>query len=192
MNIGLCFSFLENFDYWNIVDLLKSDNLQYNTLVRWFAGTNDSSTKRLMFPVYCRLSDFYLFPERNHPMSWVLWWRAVRKKFTKQQNLFKTDLEHISRKNLNLICWWTTWMEDHWIYRNCTITSRCQFRASLINLQLGKFGVKGQIISKANCQAMNSYKNEQMNSFLLLCDLSLFVFWKKYKSTKRNFEINDL
>ena len=28
---------------------LKSDNLQYNTLVRWVVGTNDSSTKRLMF-----------------------------------------------------------------------------------------------------------------------------------------------
>ena len=27
----------------------KSDNLQYNTLVRWFAGTNDSSTKHLIF-----------------------------------------------------------------------------------------------------------------------------------------------
>ena len=30
---------------------LKSDNLQYNTLVRWADGTNDSSTKRLMFQV---------------------------------------------------------------------------------------------------------------------------------------------
>ena len=28
---------------------LKSDNLQYDTLVRWVAGTNDSWTKRLMF-----------------------------------------------------------------------------------------------------------------------------------------------
>ena len=30
-------------------DELKSDNLQYNTLVRWLSGTNDSSTYRLMF-----------------------------------------------------------------------------------------------------------------------------------------------
>ena len=30
---------------------LKSDNLQYNPLVRWYAGTNDSSTKCLMFQV---------------------------------------------------------------------------------------------------------------------------------------------
>ena len=30
---------------------LKSDNLQYNTLGRWVTGTNDTSTKRLMFQV---------------------------------------------------------------------------------------------------------------------------------------------
>ena len=30
----------------------KSDNLQYNTLDCWFAGTNDSSTKCLMFQVF--------------------------------------------------------------------------------------------------------------------------------------------
>ena len=30
---------------------LKSDNLQYNKLVRWVAGMNDSVTKRLMFQV---------------------------------------------------------------------------------------------------------------------------------------------
>ena len=29
--------------------VLKSDNLQYNTLVCWAYGTNDSSTKRLLF-----------------------------------------------------------------------------------------------------------------------------------------------
>ena len=31
---------------------LKSDNLQYNTLVRWANGTNDSLTKRLTFQVF--------------------------------------------------------------------------------------------------------------------------------------------
>ena len=30
----------------------KSDNLQYNKLVRWVPGTNDSSTQRLMFQVF--------------------------------------------------------------------------------------------------------------------------------------------
>ena len=36
-----------------------SDNLQYNTLVCWADGTNNSSTKRLIFQVflYCRLTD---------------------------------------------------------------------------------------------------------------------------------------
>ena len=33
------------------VKTLKSVNLQYNTLVRWADGTNDSSTKCLMFQV---------------------------------------------------------------------------------------------------------------------------------------------
>ena len=37
---------------------LKSDNLQYNTLGRWIAGTNDSSTKRLMFQVLFFLHNF--------------------------------------------------------------------------------------------------------------------------------------
>ena len=32
--------------------LKKSDNLQYNMLVRWANGTNDSSTKRLAFQVF--------------------------------------------------------------------------------------------------------------------------------------------
>ena len=31
---------------------LKSDNLQYNTLVRWANGTNDSSNKHLTFQVF--------------------------------------------------------------------------------------------------------------------------------------------
>ena len=34
--------------YWLDV---KSDNLQYNMLLCWFAGTNDSSTNHLMFQV---------------------------------------------------------------------------------------------------------------------------------------------
>ena len=33
-------------------------------------------------------------------------------------------------------------------------------------------------------------KNERMNSFLLLCDLFSFVFWKKLTIPKRHFEIN--
>ena len=37
---------------------------------------------------------------------------------------------------------------------------------------------KGQLISKANCQAEDSSKKERMNSFLLVCDVFLFVFWR--------------
>ena len=33
------------------IKVLKSDILQYNTLVHWFAGTTDSLTKCLMFQV---------------------------------------------------------------------------------------------------------------------------------------------
>ena len=33
------------------LNLYKSDNLQYNTLVCWVTGMNDSSSKRLMFQV---------------------------------------------------------------------------------------------------------------------------------------------
>ena len=38
-----------------LVQLQKSVNLQYNTLVRWDAGTKDSSTKRLMFQAFFSL-----------------------------------------------------------------------------------------------------------------------------------------
>ena len=43
--IRLFFSQLE-------ISHVKSDNLQYNTLARWVDGTNDSSTKRLMFQAF--------------------------------------------------------------------------------------------------------------------------------------------
>ena len=35
----------------DVIEVLKSVNLQYNTLVIWADGTKDSSTKRLMFQV---------------------------------------------------------------------------------------------------------------------------------------------
>ena len=38
----------------------KSNNLQYNVLVCWFAGTYDSSTKRLMFQVLSFFSHNFL------------------------------------------------------------------------------------------------------------------------------------
>ena len=54
-------------------------------------------------------------------------------------------------------------------------------------------GSKGQLISTANCQAVNILpKSERMNSFLLLCDVFLFVFWKKLKTPKDNSKLSDL
>ena len=60
--------------------------------------------------------------------------------------------------------------------------------------------VKGQLISKANCQAVNSSKNEQMNSFLLVCDVFSFVFGRSLDSqaafrnyltfTSQNWQLN--
>ena len=46
---------------------------------------------------------------------------------------------------------------------------------------------KGQLISNA----VNSSKklNEWMNSFLLVCNVFLFIFWKKWNTPKRHFEI---
>ena len=41
--------------------------------------------------------------------------------------------------------------------------------------------IKGQLILKANCQAVNL--------FLLLCDVFLFIIWKKLKVPKMHFEI---
>ena len=35
-------------------------------------------------------------------------------------------------------------------------------------------------------------KNEQTNSTLLLVDLFSFIFWKKVKTPKRHFEINQM
>ena len=51
------------------------------------------------------------------------------------------------------------------------------------------FIINGQLISKANCQAVNSSKNT--NEWIhLYYYANVFVFWKKLKSTKRHFEIN--
>ena len=48
---------------------------------------------------------------------------------------------------------------------------------------------KGQLISKANCQAVNSSKKWTNEFVLLVCDVFLFVFWKKLKTSKKLFEI---
>ena len=51
---------------------------------------------------------------------------------------------------------------------------------------------KGQLISKANCQAEDSSKNERMNSFLLVCDVFSFVFRKNPRPEKNVSRLSDL
>ena len=55
---------------------LKSDNLQYNTLVRWFAGTNDLSTKRLMFQCH-----FFIISSRLRALKtfFFMFWQIYKK-----------------------------------------------------------------------------------------------------------------
>ena len=48
---------------------------------------------------------------------------------------------------------------------------------------------KGQLISKTNCQGMDSSKKRRNEFVLLLCDVFSFVFWKKLKTPKKPFEI---
>ena len=46
--------------FWFLIKVQKSDNLQYNKLACWLAGTNDTSTKRLIFQAFF-FHDFLLF-----------------------------------------------------------------------------------------------------------------------------------
>ena len=59
---------------------LKSDNLQYNTLGRWVTGTNDSSTKHLMFQV---LFFFHNFLQNSLENSFQYIFLFFLYKFTK-------------------------------------------------------------------------------------------------------------
>ena len=71
----------------------------------------------------------------------------------------------------------------HFIYHLCKPCLPCKF---------GKFlncDNKGQLISKANYQAVN-FSKKRTNEFIFTTMRHVFVhFWKKLKSTKRHFEI---
>ena len=54
---------------------------------------------------------------------------------------------------------------------------------------ISNFIVKGQLISKKIVKPRILPKNEQMNSFLLACDVFSFVFWANPRSEKNRFEI---
>ena len=65
--------------------ILKSDNLQYNKLVRWADGTNDSSTKRLMFQEF-----FFIISYRL---------RALKTLYFHFCNFIKKKIERVFAKN---------------------------------------------------------------------------------------------
>ena len=60
--------FLGNYFFKN--EPLKSDNLQYNKLVRWFAGTNDSLTKCLMFQALFFIIISYRLRDKELKSDW--------------------------------------------------------------------------------------------------------------------------
>ena len=76
----------------------------------------------------------------------------------------------------------------HFIYHLCKPCLPCKF---------GKFlncDNKGQLVSKANYQAVN-FSKKRTNEFDFTTmipedNLFLFVFWKKLKTPKRHFQIN--
>ena len=50
---------------------------------------------------------------------------------------------------------------------------------------------KGQLISKGNCQVVNSSKKRTNEfNFITMIPLVFVRFWKKLKTPKRHFEIN--
>ena len=108
--------------------LLKSDNLQYNTLVRWANGTNQWSTKCLKFQLYwqdfckefCKIlwkkiilgtsddwSTSRLFHRRREPayyivdcrISYVSFWRKKRSK--ENANVFL----HLVPFSVDIVAW---------------------------------------------------------------------------------------
>ena len=78
--------------------VLKSDNLQYNTLVRWADGTNDSSSKLLTFQVFFFIISYRLralktlyfhfcnFIKKNEEINWKGFCKEFCKKLWKKNN----------------------------------------------------------------------------------------------------------
>ena len=96
--------------------MYKSDNLPYNTLVHWFAGTNDSSTKRLMFQVFffCFISvktPAHLYEVSFFSALWMVfpesWKRRAADFYAHHCNSIETEFYlHM------FLCW----VSDQWIF----------------------------------------------------------------------------
>ena len=59
-----------------------------------------------------------------------------------------------------------------------------------LSIQRQSGSTKGHLISKANCQDVNSSKNEGMNLFYYYGTCFCLFFWKKLMTPKRHFDIN--
>ena len=82
------------------MDLLKSDNLQYNTLGRWVSGTNDSATNRLMFQAFF----FHTFLQ-NSLQQWFQFFFLFFYNFTKIRiNSFETLRNYEKYNACNIRC----------------------------------------------------------------------------------------
>ena len=55
--------------------VIKSDNLQYNTLARWLAGTNDSSNKCLIV----QESYFFIISYRLKALKTIYFYKIIKK-----------------------------------------------------------------------------------------------------------------
>ena len=64
-----------------------------------------------------------------------------------------------------------------------------RFRAETVSLDTEHFFHKGQLIWKQIVKLRILPKNEQMNSFLLVCNVFSFVFLEESSSRKKRFEI---
>ena len=65
---------------------------------------------------------------------------------------------------------------------------------TLVWLNISKY-IKGQLISKTNCQAEDSSKkrtNEFVFTFLLVCDVFSFVFWENPRPEKNVSRFTDV
>ena len=76
----------------------KSDNLQYNTLVRWVDGTNSSSTKRLTFQVF-----FFIISYRLKALKTLFFFHFCNfiKKIKNQLKGFLQRILQYFMKNIN-------------------------------------------------------------------------------------------
>ena len=76
---------------------MKSDNLQYNMLVRWFAGTNDSLNNRLMFKAFFFIISYIL---RALKTLYFYFCKFIKKLKNTLKQFLKRILQEIMKKKI--------------------------------------------------------------------------------------------